>query len=69
MGKRLDETMKFLTSTALRRRLKKMKVGSTIHLNGITYPEKIRWYQAALKVGIKISIKTTPVGTTLWRVL
>lgn len=48
--------------------LKRMKVGDSLPLIGATYEHKQSLYKAAYRADIKITIRKTPSGTTLWRV-
>jgi hypothetical protein len=48
--------------------LKRLKVGASMTLTGATYHQRNALYQVAYRAGIKISIRHTPGGVTLWRI-
>ena len=54
-----------LTTT---QRLKRLKVGQHFDLNGVSYDDKQALYKTAYRLDIKITIRQTPHGVTLWRV-
>ena len=48
--------------------LQRLKVGKSLTLNGATGKVKKQFYNAATSLDIKISIRHTPNGATLWRI-
>ena len=48
-------------------RLSRLQVGKPLTLTDSPRTQKA-WYRAAVRLGVKISIRTTPEGTRLWRV-
>ena len=50
--------------------LKKVGVGARVELPQaqLSATELQAWYRAARKHGMRISIKTTPAGVTVWRI-
>ena len=47
--------------------LKKMKKGDSLRLPSDSWTERNAWYQAAHRLGVKITIRTTTKGVRLWR--
>ena len=48
-------------------RLQRLPVGKPLTLTDNSRTQKA-WYRAAARLGIKVTIRTTPEGTRLWRV-
>ena len=48
--------------------LKRMRRGHSLLLPSDTTAERFAWYQAAHRLGMKVSIRSTDDGARLWRV-